>query len=75
MDFWNLLGLFPKTLRCAVMRSASDIIVVDLAIDANDKLSDYNHLSKDQRTAADHIISQFRDISYLERGLDYSYQI
>lgn len=69
MDFWNLFGLFPKNLNYVVMRSESHVSNIDPTIDNNAKLCDYDHLSEDQRTTADHIISQFRDISYEERGL------
>lgn len=69
MDFWNQFGLFPKHLTSVVMRSDSEVALADLTINTDANLCSYEHLSDDQKTTADHIISQFRNISYEERGL------
>lgn len=69
MDFWKIFGLFPKKLDSVIMRSGSDVAATDLVIDQNENLCCYDQLSENQKVTADHIISQFRDISYEERGL------
>ena len=67
MDFWTYFGLFPKHLSAVIMRSEAEI--ADLTVEPSTNICSYDHLSEDQKSTADHIISQFREISYEERGL------
>lgn len=69
MDFWSDFGLFPKHLASVIMCSESDAALSQVTVDKNANLHSYDHLSKDQKITADHIISQFHKHSYEERGL------
>lgn len=70
MDFWRLFDLFPKHLdRIAFYNDSDQILTTDLENQQPLNLLTYDHLSNEQKSTADHIISQFRNISYEECGL------
>lgn len=68
MDFWRLFNLFPKHLDSVTMVRDNDTLRA-MPIDLPTQICDYEHLSTEQKVTTDHIISEFREISYEERGL------
>ncbi|PZC75971.1 hypothetical protein B5X24_HaOG205264 [Helicoverpa armigera] len=69
MDFWRKFGLFPSHLNSIKFLNSSDAQLAELGSDCSEHLQSYDHLTLSQKTTADNIISQFREISYEERGL------
>ena len=69
MDFWHKFGLFPSHLNSILFLNPSDAQLAALKSDHSEHVQAYDHLSKEQRITADNIITQFRGISYEERGL------
>lgn len=70
MDFWQLFGLLPKNLdQFAFYRFSEDVSTASSQNDKPKLLCSYDYLSENQKSTADCLISQFRDISYEERGL------
>lgn len=71
MDFWRMFGLFPKHIDHILYYkdTDSDVFTVGTNNSEPSKLCSYDHLSSEQKNMADKVISQFRDISYEERGL------
>lgn len=70
MDFWQKFDLFPKHLKSILLLNNTDCFhLAELETDHSEHLHSYDHLTNDQRVTADNIISQFREISYEERGL------
>lgn len=68
IDFWKLFDLFPKHLDAISFCKDTNSTLKAEAI-SESSLCSYEHLPDDQRATADQLISQFRDISYEERGL------
>lgn len=68
MDFWRLFNLFPKHLDSVMITKDTETLNT-ISIAQSTHLCDYDHLSTEQKVTADHIITQFREIAYEERGL------
>lgn len=70
IDFWRSFGLLPKNLdRIAFYKDSETIFTTDLEDGKPKLLFSYDHLSEEQKSTADDLISQFLNISYEERGL------
>lgn len=68
MDFWKIFGLFPKYLESIVLQNPNEAHLINATIDNNHLLS-YVHLTDSQKSTADNLIAQFKDISYEKIGL------
>lgn len=68
MDFWTGFFLFPKHLKTIIL-CKPNFSLAELTADEAEHLCSYNHLTEPQKVTADHVIKQFRNISYEERGL------
>lgn len=69
IDFWRVFNLFPKHLDSILFHEDDSALKSDSLGQTQVTLCSYELLSKDQKNMADQLISQFRDISYEERGL------
>lgn len=69
MDFWREFGLFPRHLNSILFLTPSDAQLAGLKTESTEHLQSYAHLTDDQRITADNIITQYKNISYEERGL------
>lgn len=69
MDFWRTFGLFPTSLDTELLNIHDEPDISNVSIEDSASLCPLINLSNDQKPIAEDIISQFRKISYEERGL------
>lgn len=70
IDFWQKFEIFPKNLNSILLISPQTAINnTSLSEKTPDHLKSYSNLSESERTTADNIISQFKEISSKKLGL------
>lgn len=70
MDFWRLFNIFPKHLSTInFLDKYTEPIVSNISVCDSNHICCYDDLDENQKAVADSIISEFRNISYEERGL------
>lgn len=67
IDFWRAFKICPKYLSSLQILNPTASKITPSTLSSN--LQSYGHLSDDQRIQADHVINQFKEVSFEKKGL------